>query len=952
MLGGEQAGWGARSLHPSRRPHPGGRSRLALPLLLAGPILRRVETTLATVWVALSEAASVRLLVWEGSVMTGRSDPFVVSSEQGENTWRIGDKLHLGLLTARIPEASAKSFQADHLYSYDVEITVGGTTHTLKTLHMLDSETVDGIAHVPLGYRADQLPTFAPPPTQLVDLRILYGSCRRPIYDGPDSMPWIDDLLADGDLYLQPSHRPHQLFLGGDQIYADDVHPLQMIRTIELGQELIGTSGGQSIERITLDKMLKRNPAVATPDPDDPAAAYVDEDAATTAADPTLPIDREHFPEGHRLDLTRISAQLTSEDGTSHLISLGEFAATYLCAWSNAGWVDGITGATLALDAQHPEVNQPLRWSDEVGPDALISLPPLVFPARAPRDTFVKVKPISAKDMRRSHQTHREFLKGLPKVQRALANIPTYMMLDDHDVTDDYFLNPQWRDRVLTTSLGQTIITNAMVAYALFQDWGNNPLRYDSGFPAELVSRAMDLFPTGATKGPDRAAFDRLGELFAHQTPNPTRADGQYESVTPPILWHFTVDGPAHRVLALDNRTRRSYPSRIGPPGNVSTDAQVDQVPIPPSPPLPPGYQVLVVIAPLQVVGPPVLDEIVAPLSYRVFDLIGSVRSNQPTGPDSPTGLREMVGTNPDAIEAWAFDAVVFENLLKRLITYGRVVLLSGDVHNSSGGLMSYWPKGAAAPTRIAQFTSSGFKNVMPPYIAATDRTAGFAQQMIRANLGTERIGWDQPQDDLVLLPPGKTILDLVPIMRSRLQSVPVMVPTWGWPDDNDEDPTTPVDPALTTRLNPDRPPDWRWRILPLRDERDDIERPVPIQQLPIDPDAIASDLADPSTLVHGYQAVAARHQHALDRMRNARQILFAPNFGLVRFEPDDVHGTIDAIHEIYTAARAPDDPVDEEPKAEAYLVQRAPLGPVAEDPPQRLRARVIEPIALKPATP
>jgi hypothetical protein len=158
---------------------------LELPLLLVGPILRRVETTLATVWIALSEAATVRLLVWEGSVEAGAGgQPFIVSSHQGEMTWRIGDKLHLGLLTARIPEASGKAFQADNIYSYDVEITVDGPTQNLKSLHMLGAETVDGIAHVPLGYAADRLPTFAPPPSQLADLRILYGSCRRPNFEG------------------------------------------------------------------------------------------------------------------------------------------------------------------------------------------------------------------------------------------------------------------------------------------------------------------------------------------------------------------------------------------------------------------------------------------------------------------------------------------------------------------------------------------------------------------------------------------------------------------------------------------------------------------------------------------------------------------------------------------------------------------------------------------------
>ena len=43
----------------------------------------------------------------------------------------------------------------------------------------------------------------------------------------------------------------------------------------------------------------------------------------------------------------------------------------------------------------------------------------------------------------------RDFERGLAKVRRVLANIPTYMIFDDHDVTDDWNLNPLWYDRVL-----------------------------------------------------------------------------------------------------------------------------------------------------------------------------------------------------------------------------------------------------------------------------------------------------------------------------------------------------------------------------------------------------------------------------------------------------------------------------------------------------------------------
>ncbi len=43
----------------------------------------------------------------------------------------------------------------------------------------------------------------------------------------------------------------------------------------------------------------------------------------------------------------------------------------------------------------------------------------------------------------------------LPKVRRAMANISTFMIFDDHDVTDDWNLNPSWRDRVFTSPLGK-----------------------------------------------------------------------------------------------------------------------------------------------------------------------------------------------------------------------------------------------------------------------------------------------------------------------------------------------------------------------------------------------------------------------------------------------------------------------------------------------------------------
>ena len=197
----------------------------------------------------------------------------------------------------------------------------------------------------------------------------------------------------------------------------------------------------------------------------------------------------------------------------------------------------------------------------------------------------------------------------------------------------------------------------------------------------------------------------------------------------------------------------------------------------------------------------------------------------------------------------------------------------------------------------------------------------------------------------MVLLPKGKGVGDLVPRMRSRLHDTPVLLPTWGWPPD--ENTVPPDDPEYdiekTSRLNDAAPPDWSWRTTPLLDQRANGDRPKPIQALEIDADQIDRDLAGNSTVIDGYQAIAARHQHALGHLRNARQILFRGNFAVVRFNQLD-GGEVEAVHEVYTAFTDPDQPADLEPKPEPYMVQVASLGPLAEDPPTRLRTTAIEP--------
>jgi len=249
---------------------------------------------------------------------------------------------------------------------------------------------------------------------------------------------------------------------------------------------------------------------------------------------------------------------------------------------------------------------------------------------------------------------------------------------------------------------------------------------------------------------------------------------------------------------------------------------------------------------------------------------------------------------------------------------------------------MSYWRTDLQHPARIAQFTSSGFKNVMPVYLRALDRSAMLLQELLRAKLGVERLGWTRPDADLVLLPTGRTEDDLVAVTRAKLLRSPVLLATHGWLDDNEAGEHK---PELTSRLNPARPPEWRWRVKPLLDERADDKRPSPIRPKVIDDALVESQLADLSTAFQAMQTVAARHQRALDHMRNTRQMMFRSNFGICRFETKDESAPLTAVGEVYTSAI---DPETQLPVLGPYMVHRAQLGPVTELAPETLRVPVI----------
>lgn len=841
---------------------------MPLPLILAGPILRRVEPTLVTVWLALREACTVEIRIWDGLVKDESSAKFFSDPTNPEikgflantaNTIRVGEQLHIATTTFKLPPE--KALRPDTLYSYNVTLNSFSETHDLKSLGLLKTGDIEGKPNLSLGYAPGSLPSFALPPMELTNLRILHGSCRKTNRNVPDGLAWVDDFIEEA--LLNPQARPHQLMLTGDQIYADDVDEPFLFMLIEAAKKLIGSEVDASEERIPLERL----PAVGK----------------------LWPADETHFPPGYRFSLTINHAKLTSVDGHSHLLSLGDFCAMYLFVWSNACWPDklpteeeitkqlfsfgwlGLMPADLRTQILGEKEKETLisfyRLGELSGPvlqnilGSAVKLPQ-TFDDKNKKDEKEKKEKLKdlAAGASKKLLLFKQLWQALPKVRRALANVPTYMMFDDHEITDDWYLNPMWRDRVLDTPLGRTMIRNGLVAYALFQGWGNDPVKFETGDNQRLLDEATKLLRPGEI-GPDETAGNEIDKLLGLDLRDTKKA--------PPVKWHYSVKCAKHLLVALDNRTRRSFVSRIGPPGNLSLEAIEEQIP---AGPLPAGLEVLILVAPLPVIGPPVLDELVAPLVYRVFDVASRNKL------DKRAGSKGMAGTNPDAIEAWAFDPTAFEGLLKRLEPYRRVVILSGDVHNASSQAMSYWKKGDTEPARFAQFTSSGFKNIMPWYIRFVDRSFATAQRIVRANIGTERLGWNVRAPTPLEFPEN---VEIASALRSRLRHEPILIPGEGWPKD--------------TKKN--RLPDFQWRVDVKRDERSDDLRPLPAQVEPLDP---TKPNADVIPNLDGHRRIVVRHAKQLTQILNSRQILFANNLGRVRFVNENQ--TLVALHEIFTA--------------------------------------------------
>lgn len=157
-----------------------------LPLILAGPIVRRTEREQVTVWIALKKPRKVTLRIYYRELI---SDQLVEMFLGTTTTVSLGDNLHLTAVTAK-KKAGQDPLEWGNLYHYNLffeEFVLGDPTTNNSPVDDLEEKSMKGqaileTAQMPfnISYDSSGLPSFVLPEKELKDLRIIHSLCRKP----------------------------------------------------------------------------------------------------------------------------------------------------------------------------------------------------------------------------------------------------------------------------------------------------------------------------------------------------------------------------------------------------------------------------------------------------------------------------------------------------------------------------------------------------------------------------------------------------------------------------------------------------------------------------------------------------------------------------------------------------------------------------------------------------
>jgi hypothetical protein len=549
---------------------------ILLNTILCGPILRRTEPKRICIWLAMSirpERIEIKVEPLEPAgkdVMPMMWLPADrdIPVKTIYNSRQVGKNLFIILLQAI--RSGSNLFETETMYGYDLIFTfkqgttlvINGASTALKTDkpvsfgNYFNKDNSYSYANIPF-------PVFVVPSQNKANSRILYGSCRKTHGPGADALSAADNTLEKAwtEYYTTKIAIPSfSLFHLGDQLYADDlnedifIHMRRLSYALTGYEERIPVAGSFPPTDINylvtfLDKYLKKDSRYNIEDlyflhyinydkndrrkniviflrkyfasnyelrfqyPKQQYEAYlqafldnkiqvqdlilklfslsgtskskIDLDEIvpppylhSTIKIPPIPVSGISYKA--RLSFVRSKCGYsTSTDG--HALSFGEYAALYLINWGNPAVYDGKS---------------------------------------SPNDQYELI------------------INKNKSIKRLLANVPSYMIFDDHDITDDWNCDAFWRGRVEKSISGKRVTANGLAAYLYFQAWGNDP----------------DLFS-------DNKLFTIVGNHLSDLVASDGKANQQTVTQFENSLWSFSgwafVAPTYPRAVFMDSRTQR-----------------------------------------------------------------------------------------------------------------------------------------------------------------------------------------------------------------------------------------------------------------------------------------------------------------------------------------------------------------------------------------------------------
>jgi hypothetical protein len=425
--------------------------------------------------------------------------------------------------------------------------------------------------------------------------QMLYGSCRKPHFDSGDGLVQVDHVIAES--VNNVTTRPAMLMMSGDQIYADDVAG-PMLVAIHQVIELLGLYDEQwQGTLVNSSEELFSSPF-----------CYYQRDQL-------LPHDSANKAVYDKIFAASKKPIFTSVNSKNHLITLAEVFAMYLLTWSPIMWrfvdikADKMAGEFLAT-----------------------------FQAEA---TIID-----------------RFINGLQPVSRALAHIPSYMIFDDHDITDDWNLTRGWEEAAYGHPFSKRIIGNTLIGYWLCQGWGNAPDKF-----TDLNDDVEQYFSADSYQLQD----ELVDKILAWDQ------------------WHYSL-ATTPKIIVLDTRTQRwRSESHAGKPSGLMdwealSELQQELI----------NQPEVILVSPAPIYGVKMIETI-----QRIFTFLGL-----PLVVDAENWMAHSGTAN------------VMLNIFRHYKTPPHFIILSGDVHYSFFYEVTHRFKRNSS--RIFQITASGIKNQFP----------------------------------------------------------------------------------------------------------------------------------------------------------------------------------------------------------------------------------------------